>query len=102
MTGADTAGPRGGKTIREKTSLLPGSCASPGHLDAVGVSLTCRPPATGNGSVPSRSSTSSGIKAASCLQSIITTYDQRDDTCDKLATHIAQRLSPILKHLLQN
>jgi hypothetical protein len=27
-----------GKTICEKTSLLPGSCASPGHLPALGVS----------------------------------------------------------------
>jgi hypothetical protein len=41
-----------GKTIREKTSLLPGSCAPSGHLRAVGVSpFTCPPPATGKGSL---------------------------------------------------
>jgi hypothetical protein len=41
-----------GKTIREKTSLLPGSCAPSGHLRAVGVSpFTCPPPATGKGSM---------------------------------------------------
>src|SRR4051795_3686442 len=51
MTGLDTAGPRVGKTIREKTSLLPGSCALLGHLPALGVSPTCQPPATGNGSL---------------------------------------------------
>src|SRR3954453_1170720 len=46
------AGPRVGKTIREKTSLLPGSCAPSGHLRAVGVSpFTSPPPATGKGSV---------------------------------------------------
>src|SRR4051794_38827761 len=46
------AGPRVGKTIREKTSLLPGSCAPSGHLRAVGVSpFTCPPPATGKGSM---------------------------------------------------
>jgi trehalose-phosphatase len=38
--------------IREKTSLLPRSCACPGHLSAVGVSpLTSQPPTTGNGSL---------------------------------------------------
>src|SRR5512135_3265534 len=52
MTGSDTAGPRVGKTIREKTSLLPRSCLVCCHLAAVGVSSdTDRPPATGNGSV---------------------------------------------------
>src|SRR4051812_38164162 len=51
MTGLDTAGPRVRKTIREKTSLLPRSCALLGHLPALGVSPTCQPPATGNGSV---------------------------------------------------
>src|SRR5215213_4722590 len=51
MTGSDTEGPRVEKTIREKTSLLPGSCAPPGHLDPAGVSLTYRPPATGYGSL---------------------------------------------------
>src|SRR3954469_24483055 len=46
------AGPRVGKTIREKTSLLPGSCAPSGHLRAVGVSpFTSPPPATGKGSL---------------------------------------------------
>src|SRR5512135_1311296 len=52
VTGSDTAGPRVGKTIREKTSLLPRSCLVCCHLAAVGVSSdTDRPPATGNGSV---------------------------------------------------
>jgi hypothetical protein len=38
--------------IREKTSLLPRSCAGPGHLPAVGVStLTSQPSATGTGSL---------------------------------------------------
>src|SRR3954471_20968883 len=43
MTGSDTAGPRVGKTIRERTSLLPGYCASSGHLATVGVSSPDRP-----------------------------------------------------------
>src|SRR5919107_1454227 len=52
MTGSDTAGPRVGKTICERTSLLPRSCVLSGHLAAVGVSLlTCGSPATGKGSV---------------------------------------------------
>jgi hypothetical protein len=38
--------------IREKTSLLPRSCAPPGHLPALGVSSRpAQPPATGKGSV---------------------------------------------------
>jgi hypothetical protein len=42
-----------GKTIREKTSLLPGSCASPGHPATVGVSpLTCQPPLLGKAQLP--------------------------------------------------
>src|SRR4051812_19725646 len=42
----------GGKTVCEKTSLLPRSCASSRHLALVGVSApTCQPPATGKGSV---------------------------------------------------
>ncbi len=41
-----------GKTICEKASLLPRSCASSRHLALVGVSgPTCQPPATGKGSV---------------------------------------------------
>ena len=41
-----------GKTIREKTSLLPRSCVITGHLAVLGVSLlTCGSPATGKGSV---------------------------------------------------
>jgi hypothetical protein len=41
-----------GKTVCEKTSLLPRSCVVSGHLAAVGVSLlTCASPATGKGSV---------------------------------------------------
>jgi transposase len=41
-----------GKTICERTSLLPRSCAVSGHLPAVGVSLlTCGLPATGKGSL---------------------------------------------------
>src|SRR3954453_15631162 len=52
MTGSDKAGPRVGKTVCEKTSLLPRSCVVSGHLAAVGVSLlTCGFPATGKGSV---------------------------------------------------
>src|SRR4051812_30918826 len=52
MTGSDTAGPRVGKTICERTSLLPRSCVLSGHLAAVGVSLlTCGSPATGKGSL---------------------------------------------------
>jgi len=44
--------------IREKTSLLPRSCASFGHLPALGVSsLTCPASATGNGSLPARART---------------------------------------------
>src|SRR3954447_19835401 len=34
-----------------RTSLLPRSCAPSGHLAALGVSPTCRPSATGNGSL---------------------------------------------------
>ena len=37
--------------IREKTSLLPRSCAPVGHLAALGVSPTCQPSVTGNGSM---------------------------------------------------
>src|SRR3954466_6929363 len=37
--------------ICERTSLLPRSCAPSGHLTALGVSLTCQPSATGNGSL---------------------------------------------------
>src|SRR3954469_4894924 len=52
MTGSDKAGPRVGKTICERTSLLPRSCVVSGHLAAVGVSLlTCGSPATGKGSM---------------------------------------------------
>src|ERR671921_567799 len=52
MTGSDTAGPRVGKTVCEKASLLPRSCAVSCHLAAVGVSrLTCPLPATGKASV---------------------------------------------------
>ena len=41
-----------GKTVCEKTSLLPRSCLVSRHLAAVGVSLlTCGAPATGKGSV---------------------------------------------------
>jgi hypothetical protein len=40
-----------GKTICERTSLLPRSCVVSSHLAAVGVSLTCESPATGKGSL---------------------------------------------------
>ncbi len=40
-----------GKTIREKTSLPPRSCVVSRSPAAVGVSLTCQPSATGNGSL---------------------------------------------------
>jgi hypothetical protein len=44
--------------IREKTSLLPRSCACPGPLPAVGVSPpTSQPSATGNGSLNARAPT---------------------------------------------
>ncbi len=44
-----------GKTVCEKTSLLPRSCASSRHLALVGVSgPTCQPPATGKGSLTCR------------------------------------------------
>jgi hypothetical protein len=41
-----------GKTVCEKTSLLPRSCVASGHLATAGVSLlTCGSPVTGKGSV---------------------------------------------------
>ena len=41
-----------GKTVCEKTSLLPRSCVVSNHPAAVGVSLlTCGSPATGKGSL---------------------------------------------------
>ena len=41
-----------GKTVCEKTSLLPRSCVVSGHLATAGVSLlTSQPPATGKGSL---------------------------------------------------
>src|SRR3954449_12352882 len=51
--GSIRAGQSLGSRLCRPPALLPGSCASSGHLAVVGVSsLTCPPPVTGNGSVP--------------------------------------------------
>ena len=67
-----------GKTVCEKTSLLPGSCAVSPQL-LVGVSLlTCQPPATEKGSLCGLGLRSSGH----VLQSTVTTGQARMTTDD--------------------
>src|SRR4051812_11114705 len=71
----------GGKTVCEKTSLLPRSCVVSGHLAVLGVSLlTCGSPATGKASLSryvgaARKVTGGGRRSAPAAKPAYAGYD---------------------------